>query len=38
VDVINATDRFNVINFSGVFSGTALAPSRIVGVKLRVRM
>jgi outer membrane receptor protein involved in Fe transport len=38
VDVINATDRLNVINFSGVFSGTALAPSRMVGVKLRVRL
>jgi outer membrane cobalamin receptor len=38
VDVINATDRLNVINFSGLFSGTALAPSRMVGIKLRVRL
>jgi outer membrane cobalamin receptor len=38
VDVINATDRLNVINFSGLFSGTALAPARMVGVKLRVRL
>ena len=38
VDVINATDRLNLINFSGLFSGTALAPSRMVGVKLRVRL
>jgi len=27
-DVRNATDRLNVINFTGAFSGTALAPGR----------
>ena len=37
LDVINATDRFNVINFTGLFSGTALAPGRMVGIKLRTR-
>ena len=37
LDVINATDRFNVINFTGLFSGTALSPGRMVGVKLRTR-
>ena len=37
LDVINVTDRFNVINFTGLFSGTALAPGRMVGVKLRTR-
>jgi hypothetical protein len=33
-DLVNATDRLNVINFSGVFSGTALAPGRMAGLKL----
>ncbi len=37
-DVINATDRLNVINFSGLFSGTAIAPTRMIGARLRVRM
>jgi len=36
VDVVNVSDRLNVVNFSGVFSGTALAPPRMVGVKLHV--
>jgi outer membrane receptor for Fe3+-dicitrate len=36
VDVVNLTDRLNVINFAGLFSGTALAPPRSVGVRLRV--
>lgn len=35
-DLVNATDRLNVINFSGVFSGTALAPGRMAGLKLHV--
>lgn len=35
--VRNATNRLNVINFSGLFSGTALAPGRQVSVQLRVR-
>ena len=36
VDVLNATDRLNLINFSGLFSGTALAPSRTIGARLRM--
>jgi hypothetical protein len=36
-DVRNATDRLNVINFSGLFSGTALAPGRQVTVQMRAR-
>lgn len=35
LDAVNVTDRLNVINFSGLFSGTALAPPRMFGVKLR---
>jgi outer membrane receptor protein involved in Fe transport len=35
VDVLNVADRLNVINFAGLFSGTALAPPRSVGVRLR---
>jgi outer membrane receptor for Fe3+-dicitrate len=34
-DVRNLTNRLNVINFSGLFSGTALAPPRSVGVRLQ---
>jgi len=34
-DLRNATDRLNVINFSGLFSGTALAPGRQVTVQLK---
>ncbi len=37
-DVVNATGRLNVINFTGLFSGTALAPGRMVGLKLGARM
>ena len=37
-DVINVTDRLNVINFSGLFSGTAIAPTRMIGTRLRLRM
>ncbi|MBI1355843.1 MAG: TonB-dependent receptor [Acidobacteria bacterium] len=37
VDLRNATDRLNVINFSGLFSGTALAPGRQVSVQLKLR-
>jgi hypothetical protein len=36
-DVRNVTDRLNVINFTGVFSGTALAPSRQFSVQLKLR-
>ena len=38
LDVINATGRLNVINFSGLFSGAAIAPTRMIGVRLRIRM
>ena len=37
-DVVNSTNRLNVINFSGLFSGTALAPPRLIGVKLRATL
>ncbi len=36
-DLRNATNRLNVINFSGLFSGTALAPGRQATIQLRVR-
>ncbi len=36
-DVTNSTNRLNVINFSGLFSGTALAPNRMVGIHLKTR-
>jgi hypothetical protein len=35
VDVRNLTDRLNVINFAGLFSGTALAPPRSVSLRVR---
>ncbi len=35
-DLRNATDRLNVINFSGLFSGTALAPGRQATVQLKL--
>jgi len=34
VDLLNLTNRLNVINFAGLFSGTALAPRRSVAVRL----
>ena len=36
VDVVNLTDRLNVINFAGVFSGTALAQP--LGVSARTEI
>ena len=36
-DVRNLTDRLNVINFNGLFSGTALAPGRLATVRLKMR-
>ncbi len=36
-DVRNLTDRLNLINFSGVFSGTAIAPGRQASFQLRAR-
>ena len=34
LDARNLTNRLNVINFSGLFSGTALAPPRSVALRL----
>lgn len=34
VDVRNLTNRLNVINFSGLFSGTAIAPPRSIALRL----
>jgi len=34
-DVLNLTDRLNVINFAGLFSGTALAPPRSVAIRVQ---
>ena len=36
-DVRNATDRLNVINFTGLFSGTALAPGRQLTLQIKSR-
>ncbi len=36
-DLRNATDHLNVINFSGVFSGTALGPGRQFTVQTKLR-
>ena len=35
VDVLNLTDRLNVINFAGVFSGTAIEPGRSFSIRLQ---
>lgn len=35
IDVRNLANRLNVINFAGLFSGTAIAPPRSVAVRLR---
>jgi len=34
-DVQNLTDRLNVINFAGLFSGTAVAPPRSAAMRLQ---
>ena len=34
-DVLNLTNRLNVINFAGLFSGTAVGPSRSFAVRLQ---
>ena len=34
-DVLNLTDRLNVINFAGLLSGTAIGPPRSFGIRLR---
>ena len=36
-DMRNATDRLNVINFTGLFSGTALAPGRQITFQIKTR-
>lgn len=36
-DMRSATDRLNVINFSGLFSGTALAPGRQITFQIKTR-
>jgi len=33
-DVVNLTDRLNVINFAGLFSGMAIAPPRSFAIRL----
>jgi hypothetical protein len=33
-DVMNLTDRLNVINFAGLFSGTAVGSPRSFGLRL----
>jgi outer membrane receptor protein involved in Fe transport len=35
VEVRNLTNRLDVINFAGLFSGTALAPPRSIAVRVR---
>jgi hypothetical protein len=35
--VRNATDQLNVINFNGLFSGTALAPGRQITLQIKTR-
>jgi hypothetical protein len=35
-DVMNLTDRLNVINFDGLLSGTAVASPRAASVRMRV--
>jgi outer membrane cobalamin receptor len=35
-NVVNLTNRLNVINFAGLFSGTALAPPRTFGLHVQV--
>jgi hypothetical protein len=34
-DALNLTNQLNVINFAGLFSGTAIAPPRSFGIRLR---
>ena len=34
-DLLNLTNRLNVINFAGLFSGTDIAPPRSFGIRLR---
>jgi len=34
-DLMNLTNRLNLINFAGLLSGTAVAPPRSIGFRLR---
>jgi hypothetical protein len=34
-DILNVADRLNVINFAGVFSGTAIEPGRSFSIRLQ---
>jgi hypothetical protein len=34
-DLMNLTNRLNVINFAGLLSGTAIGPPRSIGFRLR---
>jgi len=34
-DILNVTNRLNVIDFAGLFSGTAVAPPRSFGIRIR---
>jgi hypothetical protein len=35
-EIANLTNHLNVVNFAGIFSGTAVAPPRSLGVRARV--
>ena len=35
LSILNLTDRLNVIDFAGLLSGTAIAPPRSFGIRLR---
>jgi hypothetical protein len=35
-EIANLTNRLNVVNFAGLFSGTAVAPARSAGARARV--
>ena len=35
VDLANLTNHFNVINFAGLFSGTALGPPRTIAMRVQ---
>ena len=36
IDATNLTDRLNLINFAGLFSGNSVAPARSYAVRLNV--
>ena len=37
VNLVNLTNRLDVINFAGLFSGTAIAPPRTLGVRAQIQ-